>query len=197
MPDDGPETDDGLDFDRDTDDLPSSNGSNGGDDPLVLGGDEAGEWPSRDFDPGPGLTEPERELADELERVRDLERARDRVGRLTGSGEVGYGGRGSRPEDRDALAIIDAAGRFGLEVSDKDEEERQLVKQVLADHAALPPKKLDEFTFMAIIEKQSTAGRKIVLQLTIPWESREEVFRSMETMPFNCMVTISECGLND
>ncbi|MDA4120186.1 MAG: hypothetical protein OK436_06320, partial [Thaumarchaeota archaeon] len=179
------------------DDLPGSNGADGGDDPGVLGGDEGSEWPSRDFDPGPGLTEPERELADELERVRDLERARDRVGRLTGSGEVGYGGRGSSPEDRDALAIIDAAGRFGLEVSDKDEEERQLVRQALAEFAAKPPKPVDEYQFMAIIEKQSTAGRKLILQLTIPWDFREEVFRSLESMPFTCKVTLSDCVFDD
>ncbi|MDA4119768.1 MAG: hypothetical protein OK436_04185 [Thaumarchaeota archaeon] len=194
MSDRGSEDGDGLDFDRDPDDLPGSNGTDGGDDPGVLGGDEGGEWPGRDFDPGPGLTEPERELADELERIRELERARDRVGRLTGSGEVGYGGGGSSPEDRDALAIIDAAGRFGLEVSEKDEEERQLVKQALADFAALPPKKVNEYTFLAIVEKQATAGRKLVLSLAVPWECRDEVFRSLETMPFSCKVTLSECA---
>ena len=194
MPDRESENGNGLDFDGDADDLGLSDFTDGEHDQSVLGGDEGGEWPGRDFDPGPGLTEPERELADELERVRDLERARDRVGRLTGSGAVGDGGGSSSPEDRDALAIIDAAGRFGLEVSEKDEEERQLVKQALADFASLPPKKVNEYTFLAIVEKQATAGRKLVLSLAVPWECRDEVFRSLETMPFSCKVTLSECA---
>jgi hypothetical protein len=187
--------DDGDDHQGDLDHLPTSNGADGFDDPGVhhrdLGGDGEGEWAGRDVDPGPGLTEPERELADELNRIRELDRARDRVERLAGDGPPGRGGRGASPEDRDALAIIAAAERFGLEASEKDREERDLIKTALASRGS-EPKRPDEYSFYAIISKQTTEGRSIVLNLRVPWEFKDEVFRALETMPFAAQVTMRE-----
>jgi hypothetical protein len=195
VPDRQPEADDGFDHDGDLDDLSGGNGADGLDDQSLLDGDGRGdgegEWVSRDFDPGPGLTEPERELADELNRTRELERARDRVERLARGSAMGGGG-GESPEDRDALAVLVAAERFGLETSDRDREEENSIKEALALHASQGPKNLSEYSFYAHVTSQQTAGRAIRLSLLVPWEHRDEVFRALETMPFAAQVTLRE-----
>lgn len=120
-----------------------------------------------------------------------MERARDRIERLARDGDLGGGGGGGSPEDRDATAVILAAERFGLEASDRDEDERNKIKAALATHDA-PAKRPDEFSFYAIVQKQQTAGRSIILNLQVPWEHRDEVFRALETMPFSAQVVMRE-----
>lgn len=103
---------------------------------------------------------------------------------------MGSGGGGS-PEDEDVRAILLAAERFGLEASERDEEERDSIRQALATHQATP-KRLDEYSFYAIVKSQQTSGQSIILTLRVPWEHRDEVFRALETMPFAAQVTMRE-----
>ena len=112
---------------------------------------------------------------------------------------MGSGGGGGSSADRDALAVIDAAGRFGLEDdSEVAEAERDRIREALALHAARPLKKEEEFNFYAIIAKQSTQGNSVILTLKVPWEEREEVFRSLDTMPFAATVTLNKiAGVDD
>ncbi len=105
----------------------------------------------------------------------------------------GGGGTGS-PGERDALAVIDAARRVGLEEDDDEAvAERERITAALAIHAERPQRNLDEYHFFAIITKQ-TADRQgdLALTMKVPWEHREEVFRALETMPFQAMVTMRE-----
>jgi hypothetical protein len=159
----------------------------------VHGDDGEGDRPGRGFDAGPGLTEPEREAADERNRLRELERARDRFESATGLSDLGGGGGSGTSADRDALAVIDAAGRFGLDAdSEVDEAERDRIREALALHATKPPKPDDEYNFFAIIAKQATQGTNVILTLKVPWEFREEVFRSLETMPFAANIRLTD-----
>lgn len=195
MPDNPAEGDDGVDLNGDQGGVGIGFTADVEDDLGLLDGDQRdhgeGEWTRRDFDPGEGLTEPERELADERNRIRELERARDRVERSARDGDLGGGGGGTSPEDRDAAAIILAAERFGLEASERDEEERAKIKEALAVHSG-PVKRPDEYSFYAIVKSQQTAGQSIILNLRVPWEHRDEVFRALETMPFRAQVVMRE-----
>jgi hypothetical protein len=155
--------------------------------------DFRGDGLSRGADVGPGLTEPERELIDEQNRIRDLERARDRFESSSGLSALSGGGGGESAAERDAVAVIDAAGRFGLvETSEVDERERDDIIQALALHAQRDPKADSEYNFYAIIAKQATQGESILLTLKVPWEHREEVFRAIDTMPFSAMIRMTQ-----
>ena len=90
-----------------------------------------------------------------------------------------------------------AAEGFGLEAGERDEQERAKIRELLAQ---IPPRqrKVDEYSFYAIVQKQATAGRSIILNLQVPWEHRDEVFRALETMPFSAQVTMRElAGVED
>lgn len=96
------------------------------------------------------------------------------------------------------MAVIVAAERFGVDATEQDERERAAIKEALAVSAQLDSKRLDEFSFYAIVKSQSTQGQSIILNLRIPWEHRDEVFRAMETMPFAAQVTMRELkGVRD
>src|SRR3974390_20154 len=141
-------------------------------------------------DLGEGLPEPERELADELERRRGLEAARHRLERLAGDGTDGR--RGGSLVDRDALGVIAAARDFGVDEDTAEAEaERLAITDALLEAAQQPPPDPSVHTFAALISKQETRGTSIVLTLRIPWEHRDAVFRAMETMPFSAMVSLT------
>jgi hypothetical protein len=182
------EGDDGVDFDRDDLDSDSLHDRD-------FGGDGEGERLGGNVDPGPGLTDPERELADELERTRELERARDRFERFARDSTVGGGGGGSSAE-RDALAVIDASERFGVDDSEIAQKERDSITEALALHASKPAPPPDEFTFYAHVDKQQTAGKSIVLTLRVPWEHRWEVFKSLDEMPFSALIRLKKAELD-
>ena len=189
----GPTEGDGwVDREGDHDGIDLSEAADGLDESVLPGYDYESDRAGGGADSGTGLTEPERELADELDRTRALEATRDRFERFAGNGAMG-GGRGTGSSvDRDALAIIDAAGRFGLDDDEETEKERLAISDALAAAALAPPKKLDEYTFYAIVAEQKTRGNNILLTMKVPWEHREEVFRAMETMPFAAMVRMNE-----
>lgn len=189
--------DDGLDSEGDFDDLSSLEGPDGLDDQDLfddlLRDDEESDRPGRSPLDGSGLTDPERELADRLERVRERERIATRYQRLARDGPMGNGGGGGSSADRDALAIIEAAGRFGLDEDDQvAAEERSTIARALTAYTTRPPKNLSEYNFYAIIAKQATQGTNVLLTLKVPWEHRDEVFRALDTMPFAAMVKITE-----
>lgn len=197
MPGPAAEDDDGFDIGSDLDDLEDGLRPDGFDESAlredVRPDDIESDGPSGGFDSGTGLTEPERELADELNRQRELGYAASRLERYAGNGSPGSGGGVGSPVDRDALAIIDAAGRFGLEDDDAQaQKERESITEALAIQAQAPPKRLDEYNFYAIIASQGTKGNSVILTLKVPWEHREEVFRAMDTMPFAAMVKMTE-----
>jgi hypothetical protein len=104
-------------------------------------------------------------------------------------------GTGAGPSvDRDALAVIDAAGRFGiLDLTDEELAEVDTITDALALHAAKPPDDPDVYRFYAVITKQgTTATGQITLTMTVPWEHHDEVFRALDTMPFTAMVKMTE-----
>ena len=155
----------------------------------------------RDAYAGPGLTDPERELADERNRIRELERTRDRFERFAADRGLG-GGRGTSVGDDDALAIIDAAARFGASAVDDSDaviQERERIAAILTDFAQRDPKPKDEYHFYAVVNKQSTdRNGNINLVLSVAWEQRAEVFRAMEQIPFQCFIRMSSVqGLDD
>lgn len=187
----------GSDPEGDPDDYEFGVDAGEDDDGGVLSGDLGGDGVGRDIDPGPGLTESERELADELDRTRELESARLRFERAARDSEAGAdGGRVGHLNDRDALAVIDAAGRFGLDedLSDLDQAEISSITEALAVHAGRPAKDPSEYNFYAIIQNQTTRGNSVILTLKVPWEHRDEVFRALDTMPFSAMVKMTEIG---
>lgn len=192
----GPAAGDGdRHHDGNGDDYQGSDQTDGGNDGDLqdgdLGSSGEGDGLGRGTYAGEGLTEPERELADELERTRGLEAARDRLERLAGDGPDGGGG--GSVVDRDALAVIDAAGRFGVdEDTEEASQERAAIAAALALHAIAPPPDPKVHTFPALISKQETRGTSIVLTMRVPWECREVVFNAMETMPFNAVVQMTE-----
>lgn len=197
MPGEATEGDDGLDPEGLGSDLDGLDGESEGNHWELLNDvqtdDGESDWAGRGDNAGSGLTEPERELADERNRLRELERARDRFESATGLSDLGSGGGGLTSADRDALAVIDAARRFGLDdTSEVSELERDRIREALALHASKPPKPNDEFNFFAIIAKQTTQGTNVILTLKVPWEYREEVFRSLETMPFAANIHMTD-----
>ena len=144
---------------------------------------------------GPGLTEPERELADEQERIRDRF---ERLARDSGMG----GGGGGLASDDDAMAVIDAADRFGVAALEDDSEqtiqERERIAMALADFAVKAPKPANEYHFFGIIQKQSTTSQgNINLTIEVPWEHRHEVFRALAEMPFACLIRLTGAESND
>lgn len=190
--------DDHGDLDGDREDFGSGDGTDAWDDDGLhdsdSGRDEPGDGPSGGFDAGTGLTEPERELADELNRRRELAATRSRFERAAGNGPLGDGG-GGFAVDHDALAVIDAARRFGVDEAEDAAAyaEREAITAALAASAERPPKQLDQYDFYAIIDKQATTKMgNISLTLLVPWEFHEEVFRALETMPFRAMVRMTE-----
>lgn len=197
MPSDSESGDDGLDSESYGDDLEGGEGTDFRDDPElladVLADDLEGDRPGRGFDVGPGLTESERELADERNRIRELESARDRFERFAGDGELGSGGRTGSPADRDALAIVEAAERFGVDEDDEQANaELESIAEALSIQAKALPKRLSEYEFYGIIGSVATRGTNIVLTMKIPWEFREEVWRAADTMPFAATIKMTE-----
>jgi hypothetical protein len=193
--------DDGLDSESYGDDLESLDGSDVLDD-RELQGDlhrdhDQSDLPGRGLILGEGLTEYERELADERNRIRELESTRDRFERFAGDGELGSGG-GANAADRDALAVIDAAERFGLEEIDEHAQaELDSISEALAIQARALPKRLNEYEFYGIIAAQSTKGTNILLTIKVPWEWREEVFRAMDTMPFAATIKMTDVSAHE
>jgi hypothetical protein len=186
MPERDTSGDDEVDFDSDDVDREGVHG-------LDLGGDGAADSVDGGAVGWTGLTEPERELADELDRIRGLEATRDRFVRDAGIGP-GSGGSGAVSGiDRDALAIVQAAGRFGgVELTDEEMAEVEAITDALAQHAVEPPPDPDVYRFRAVIVKQgTTATGQISLTMTIPWEYHDEVFRSLDTMPFTARIEMT------
>jgi hypothetical protein len=153
------------------------------------------DGPGRSAPDWSGLTEPERELADERNRIRELETTRDRLERFAGDGELG-GGRGTgSPADRDALAVIEAAERFGVDEDDEQaQRELDAISEALAIHAERPPKPENVYEFYGIVSGQTTKGTNVILTIKVPWEWREEVWRAMDTMPFATTIRMTDVG---
>ena len=150
---------------------------------------------------GEGLTADERELADERDRIRELERTRDRFERFAGDRGMGDGG-GGLATANDALAVIDASERFGVAALEDDSEqtllERQRIAEALAEYARKPSRPADEYSFYAVIQKQGTTSQgNISLNLEVPWEHRHEVFRALGEMPFACLIKMTGAELPD
>ena len=106
---------------------------------------------------------------------------------------MGDGGGGT---DADALAVIDAAARFGTDAlaDDSDEAtlERQRISQALLENARKPKPDPDTYVFYASVTKQSTNTQgNILLSLEVPWECRHQVFKALEVMPFSCLVKLT------
>ena len=184
----------------------SSDRSDGPDLDGLLNGEPGSDWeslpPSGNDPVGPRLTESERELADELERRRELARHRDRLERSARDGAVGSGGGGVAASDDDAMAIILAARRLGddagLDQTPETLAERELIAEALATYARRPTRDPDEYVFYAVIDKQTTnRDGNLVIQMTVPWDHRHEVFRALETMPFAAMITMRGVELPD
>lgn len=156
--------------------------------------DRESDGPGRGSNAGQGLTDAEREQLDELERIRAAEGARDRYERSTGLSELGGGGGGETAIDRDALAVIDAAERFGVDpdTSQQAEAERGKIAEALTIHAKKKNARLSEFNFYATIARTTTQGNSLMVTMKVPWEFKDEVNRALGSLPWNCFVTMKE-----
>ena len=157
----------------------------------LLADDQGRDGFGGDLDFGEGLTAPERELADERNRTAEREAAFNRLERFARDGEMGgRGGAGS--VESDALAIIEAAGRFG-ELDEDDDAERHKIADALSIHSSRPSKQIGEYQFFGIINSlATTATGQFKIVVTIPWEFREEVLAALETMPLKAMFNVRE-----
>jgi hypothetical protein len=156
--------------------------------------DGTSDGPGRSPHVGEGLTDLERDQLDELERIRAAEGARDRFERSTGLSELGSGGRGETAIDRDALAVIDAAERFGVDpdTSEQAEAERGAIAEALAITAKKRNAKRAEHTFYATIARTTTQGNSLMVTMKVPWEFKDQVNKALDTLPWNCLVTMKE-----
>jgi hypothetical protein len=70
--------------------------------------------------------------------------------------------------------------------------ERQRIQDALISFSNKPPKPADEYHFYAVVNKQTTTNSgQIALTLIVPWEQRMEVWRAMESIPFQCFIRMS------
>lgn len=202
MPDQTEQGDDGFDRDGDETGLRSLESPDGDDHRDVFDDlpedDGTGDGPGRSPHAGEGLTDAEREQLDELERIRAAEGARDRYERSAGLSQLGGGGRGETAIDRDALAVIDASERFGVDqdTSEVAETEREAIAEALAIQAKRRTARLAEYNFYATVNRTTTQGNSLLVTLKVPWEFKDEINRALNTLPWNCMVKMTEIDPN-
>jgi hypothetical protein len=111
---------------------------------------------------------------------------------------LGGGGRGETAIDRDALAVIDASERFGVDqdTSEVAETEREAIAEALAIQAKRRTARLAEYNFYATVNRTTTQGNSLLVTLKVPWEFKDEINRALNTLPWNCMVKMTEIDPN-
>jgi hypothetical protein len=92
------------------------------------------------------------------------------------------------------LAVIDAADRFGVDpdTSEQAEKERGVIAEALAISAKKRNAKLAEHTFYATIQRTTTQGNSLMVTMKVPWEFKDQVNKALDSLPWNCLVTMKE-----
>lgn len=92
------------------------------------------------------------------------------------------------------MAVIDAAERFGVDLdrSEQAEAERGKIAEALSIVARKRNARLAEHTFYATIARTTTQGNSLMVTMKVPWEFKDQVNKALDTLPWNCLVTMKE-----